>query len=67
MPPTRKCECGREYEVMTHKLLEREQDSYYCECGHELLRWNGLFTYSVRLTKDILVKKSFTNGNLGAE
>lgn len=55
MPSTKRCLCGREYEVKPHKLLEPDPDSYQCECGHELFRWKGLYTYSVELIKDVMV------------
>jgi len=57
MPSTKRCLCGREYAVTPHKLQEPEPDSYQCECGHELFRWKGLYTYSVELIKDIEVRK----------
>jgi hypothetical protein len=53
MPSTKRCVCGREYQVRSHKLQEPDPDSYQCECGHELFRWNGLYTYSVELIKDV--------------
>jgi hypothetical protein len=57
MPSIRKCVCGREYEVIAQKLREPDPDSYQCECGQELFRWNGLYSYSVRMIKDVLSKK----------
>jgi hypothetical protein len=53
MASIRKCKCGREYEVVAHKLIEPDPDSYWCECGEELMRWTGKITYAVKLIKDI--------------
>jgi hypothetical protein len=53
MASIQRCLCGREYEVTRRGLVEPDPDSFYCECGEELLRWKGLVTYSVKLIKDI--------------
>jgi len=57
MPSIRKCVCGREYQITPRKLKEPDPESFYCECGYELLQWNGLYTYAVRLIKDITAGK----------
>jgi len=57
MPSIRKCVCGREYQITSRKLKEPDLESLYCECGHELLRWNGFYTYAVLLIKDIAAGK----------
>jgi hypothetical protein len=56
MPSIRKCVCGREYEITPHKLKEPDPDAYECECGQELLRWKGPYSYTVKLIKDVIWK-----------
>jgi hypothetical protein len=53
----RKCICGREYEVKQYKLAAPEADRFECQCGRDLLRWNGPQTFSVKLTKDIFFEE----------
>jgi transposase-like protein len=33
--------CGAVYEVTEVKVIFRDHDSYECNCGHTMARWNG--------------------------
>lgn len=45
---TRTCkECGARYEVHQESVPFRDKDSLDCECGHELVRWNGGVVFTI--------------------
>lgn len=45
MTTIKRCECGRIYELRKIKVPVRDKDSIHCECGRELMAWNGGVMY----------------------
>lgn len=41
--------CGAEYEVTRIKLIIRDKDKEYCECGNLLRSWNGAEMWDYKL------------------
>jgi hypothetical protein len=35
------CECGLTWELRKIKTIMRDKDSLNCDCGRELIEWNG--------------------------
>jgi len=40
--------CGKKWDIYKHKISMRDKDSLDCDCGEEIIRWNGGVMYNAR-------------------
>lgn len=40
--------CGKRWVITEHHSIMRDKDSLECDCGEELMHWNGGVFYTAR-------------------